>query len=168
MLADTRKRHTKEEIAAEVEKKKVDEETTKLALHRVHQFIADEEDKIVVEEGETNAKIVAPSRRPVPLVRQNAVILGYKRQQYADEIQNTPGKMTRNIAGWSTLTLPQLRGHAMKERPESKHVRTAVVHLMRTSSQVRGKSDRGLAYAMQSKNCDSNVLVLKTIGPTRV
>ncbi|KAI0276767.1 hypothetical protein BC826DRAFT_946634, partial [Russula brevipes] len=63
MLADTKKRHTKDEIAAEVEKKKIDKETTKLGLHRLYQFIAQEEDRLAEDEAATNAKIIAPSRR---------------------------------------------------------------------------------------------------------
>ncbi|KAI0287322.1 hypothetical protein BC826DRAFT_972267, partial [Russula brevipes] len=70
MLADTKKRRTKDEIAAE--------------------FIAQEEDRLAEDEAATNAKIIAPSRRPVPLVRQNAVIFGYKRDTYVAPVQVSP------------------------------------------------------------------------------
>jgi hypothetical protein len=49
-----------------VEKKRVDEETTRKALENLYQFIADEEDKLGAHEDMENEDILTPSRRPLP------------------------------------------------------------------------------------------------------
>jgi hypothetical protein len=86
LLADVKKRRTKEEVSANMEKKRVDEETTRKVLENLCQFIADEEDKLAAHEETDNEDIITPSRhplskatadeepRPPPLARQDAFI----------------------------------------------------------------------------------------------
>jgi hypothetical protein len=68
LLADVKKRHTKEEVSADVEKKRVDEEMTRKALENLCQFIADKEDKLAAHKDTENEDILAPSHRPLPKV----------------------------------------------------------------------------------------------------
>ena len=71
VLADVKKRRTKQEISADAEKKRVDEETTRKALENLRQFIADEEDKLAAHEVTENEDILAPSLRPLPEVPED-------------------------------------------------------------------------------------------------
>ena len=75
LLADMRKRRTKEEITANIEKKKLEKVTTEAALHRLYQFIAAEEDQLA--EDEVNAHVENPplSLLPQPLDHQSAPVI---------------------------------------------------------------------------------------------
>jgi hypothetical protein len=68
LLADVKKRHTKEQISANAEKKRVNEETTKTALENLYQYITNEEDMLAGDEVAENEDILAPSLRPQPEV----------------------------------------------------------------------------------------------------
>jgi hypothetical protein len=75
LLADTKKRRTKEEIAADNKKKTFDKAITEAALHNLHQFIATEEDRLAEGEIDVHVKKNTPSLRPRPLTRQNAFVM---------------------------------------------------------------------------------------------
>ena len=68
LLADVKKRHTKEQISANAEKKRVNEETTKKALENLYQYIANKEDMLAGHKVAENKDILAPSLCPQPEV----------------------------------------------------------------------------------------------------
>jgi hypothetical protein len=119
LLANTKKRRTKEQVSADAEKKRVDEETTRKALENLRQFIADEEDKLAGREGIENEDILAPSlrpqpeatvsedeeARPPPLVCQDAFVI-WERPVSDDEDEvsiDEQGKQPYNVQGWPML-----------------------------------------------------------------
>lgn len=110
VLADVKKRRTKEEIAQDAAKARLNEETTKAALTRLRQFVADEEDQLAKDDAYDNAKIVAPSRRPVPLTRQNAFVIYDSDDNSEFGLKMAPGQ-------WATLTIFDiLKGDQVKGR----------------------------------------------------
>ena len=119
LLADVKKRHTKEQVSADAEKKRPDEETTRKALNNLHQFIANKEDMLAWHEVTDNEGILAPSLRsqpevmdledkeacPPPLARQDAFIL-WDRPVSDDEDEvnvDEQGKQPDNVWGWPRL-----------------------------------------------------------------
>jgi len=68
LLADMKKRCTKDQISADAEKKRVNEETIKKALESLYQFIANEEDMLAGREAAENKDILAPSLHSQPEV----------------------------------------------------------------------------------------------------
>ena len=72
LLADMRKRRTKEEVAADIKKKKLDDQITKAGLERLYQFIADEEDQLAEDEVNAHGKKPPPSLCSQQLDHQNA------------------------------------------------------------------------------------------------
>ncbi|KAI0302275.1 hypothetical protein BC826DRAFT_966257 [Russula brevipes] len=92
VLADVKKRRTKEEIAQDTEKARVNEEMTKAALIRLRQFVADEEDQLAKDDASDNAKIVAPSWHPVPMDRQKAFFIRDGDENNELGLKMAPGK----------------------------------------------------------------------------
>jgi len=72
LLANMRKRRTKEEVAADIKKKKLDDQTTKAALQWLSQFIANEEDQLAEDEVNAHGKKPPLSLRSQQLDHQNA------------------------------------------------------------------------------------------------
>ena len=75
LLADMRKRCTKEEVATDIKKKRLNEQTTKVALHRLYQFIADEEDELAEDKVNAHGKNFPPSLYPQKLDHQNTPVI---------------------------------------------------------------------------------------------
>jgi hypothetical protein len=56
LLADAKKRRTKEEIVADNKKKHLEKKTTEAALHRLYKYIAGEEDRLAEDEVNAHKK----------------------------------------------------------------------------------------------------------------
>lgn len=91
LLADMRKRRTKEEIAADIEKKKLEKATTEAALRQLYEFIAAEEDQLA--EDEVNANF-PPSLLSQPLDHQSAPIIWDSDNECEVDANTGQGKRT--------------------------------------------------------------------------
>jgi len=109
LLADTKKRRTKEEIAADNKKKHLEKKTTEAALHRLYEYIAGEEDHLAEDEVNAHKKKFPPSLFPQPLDHQNAPIRWDSDNECEVDANTKQGKRTGAIPLSLTLKEPQIR-----------------------------------------------------------
>ena len=85
---------TKEDIATAAKKKKVDEKTTKEALHKLYQFIANEEDCLAEDEVATHGRNLSSSPLPQTLAHQDkSTIWDSDKEQEVDAITSQCKRM---------------------------------------------------------------------------
>jgi hypothetical protein len=111
LLGNMKNRHTKDEIAADTEKRRVDKETTRAALHNLCQFIADEEDMLAEDEATESVTMLPPSQCLLSLACQNAITIFDSDSEHNSDVE-VQGKKTVMSFTWMTAKIMPDKGES--------------------------------------------------------